>query len=779
MSAMQAAAPPQAITLEAPLDPGVLVFAALEGEDEINQPFRYHVSLFSRDRTVAATSLLGQSVTVTVDRAAGTRHFNGIVADFAVTEVGDDFARYAVTLRPSLWLLSLTSDNRIFQGLSVIEIVEKVLRAHGIKPNKDLLTRAYPPRDYCVQYGESDLAFVHRLLEHEGILYFFDHRPEGHEMRLADNPSRLPAIDGPRTLAWSPLAIETILDADYVTALRSAANLRTRKFVHTDYDFEKPSSNLAAKARDDAPTSVKESEVYRYPGNYVGFQRGDGLAQLRLDELQGTRLFATATTNAPRLRPGTTFTLAEHPRAEENVAYVVLRARYDIWDEPYRSGREPPGEKARGAGCKISVDLQPVGAPLRPERRTPRPVMRGLQTAVVVGPSGQEIFTDKYSRVKVQFFWDRLGRKDDGSSCWVRVSAAWAGAGWGFIQVPRIGQEVIVDFLDGDPDQPIITGRVYNAEQMPPYDLPDNATQSGWKSESSPGGGGWNELRFEDRKGAEEVYFQAEKDHTELIKHDENRNIGNDWSEKVGRDARQGIGRDRAEKVGQDKTTEVGRDRTVKIGSNDTETVGHDRSLTVRNDETIHVVGNSSESIDKDHSQQVSMNQTVRVSLTRKDEVGVDETRVVGAKQSIGVGASRSVKVGARQDHSVGGDDGTSVSGGQTLSVGKDQTTSVAGKQALKVDGDQGTEVGGARLVKVGKSQAHDVAEDAALTAGKTIRIDAADEITLVCGDASLLLKKDGTIVLQGKDVTIDASGKINAKASGDMILKGSAIHGN
>ncbi|RVC41610.1 type VI secretion system tip protein VgrG, partial [Mesorhizobium sp. M4B.F.Ca.ET.088.02.2.1] len=238
---------------------------------------------------------------------------------------------------------------------------------------------------------------------------------------------------------------------------------------------------------------------------------------------------------------------------------------------------------------RIVLGLAPTKLPYRPPRITPRPIMRGPQTATVVGPSGEEIFTDKYARVKVQFHWDRLGKKDENSSCFVRVSQTWAGSGWGFIQIPRIGQEVIIDFIEGDPDLPIITGRVYNASQMPPYGLPGNATQSGWKSNSSKGGGGYNELMFEDKAGSELVNFQAQKDHNLLIKHDRTKLVQHDQSDRIDHDAKHSVGHNLDEDVGNNKTVKIGVDQTTDIGNNDTETVGANRSLTVMANETIHV----------------------------------------------------------------------------------------------------------------------------------------------------------------------------------------------
>ncbi|EYD77450.1 VgrG protein [Rubellimicrobium mesophilum DSM 19309] len=768
------------IILKSPLDADRLLFAALDGQDEISRCFAFELEMVSPDPEIEASELLGKPVTISIGRdEAPKRHLNGIVSDFGFVSLAEGFARYRATIRPTLWLSSLSTGNRIFQNKSVVQIVEDVLKDYPQVKFEKRLRKSYPPREYCVQYGESDLDFVQRLLEHEGILYFFEHSEGDHLLVLADESGRLEPAEGLDTLRWQPDERANFQDGDFIVQWTATAAVRTRYYAHTDYDFEKPSANLFTKAT--APTSMgnDKTEAYHYPGNYLEFGRGDSLSSVRLQEIQAPRQTAEARATAPGLYAGATFTLTDFPREAENDAYLILRTRYRMWDGQYRTGMRQAGMSRADVGCEIAVDLQPASLPFRPARRTPRPLMKGPQTAVVVGPAGEEIFTDKYSRVKVQFHWDRLGKKDENSSCFVRVSSVWAGSGWGFIQIPRIGQEVIVDFLEGDPDQPIITGRVYNAEQMPPYGLPANATQSGWKSNSSLGGGGWNELRFEDKKGSEEVYFQAEKDHNELIKNDESRNIGHDWKEDVGHDATQAVGHDRAESVGNDKSTKVGRHRTVDIGANDTEHVHANRSLTVDIDETIHVVGNSTENIDKLHTQIVGMAQTVLVKAARSDTVALEEARVVGMDQTNAIGVSRSVTVGTSQSHSIGTDDSTTVGGGQTFQVGKDHASAIGGNQNLNVAGDQATQVDGGRMVKVGKDQGHDVTGNIAVKSGKKIVIEATDEITLKCGDATLVMKKDGTISTKGKDITLDGSGKITGKAGGDMVLKASKINQN
>ena len=760
------------ITVTTPLG-DELLFSEMSGHDEIGGCFAFTLRMASENLDIEPKDLLGKPVTVSVAPQEETRFFNGLVAEFRFVEIRDAHAHYSAVLRPWLWLLSNTTENRIFQNMSVVEIVEAVFGDYADAKYEKRLQGTYEPREYCVQYAESDLNFVQRLLEHEGIFYFFEHGDTEHRLVLTDDNSKLKAVPGFETIEYKPHTLTNLLEGDHVVRWSPVASVTSGAFVQTDYDFTKPGADLMSKSENPLGHSHDEGERYVYPGSYTELARGDHLTLVRTQEVQAPSHRVDAFGTARGLWSGATFRLADFPREVENDEFIVLRTDYRMWDDQYRSGADRT-EK----GFEATWKLAPKALPFRPERRAICPVMRGPQTATVVGPGGEEIFTDEYARVKVQFHWDRLGARDENSSCFVRVSSAWAGSGWGFIQIPRIGQEVIVDFLEGDPDQPIITGRVYNAAQMPPYGLPGNATQSGWKSNSSPGGGGWNELRFEDKAGSEEVYFQAQKDHNELVKNDESRTIGHDFSEDVGNDAQQSVGHDRTESVGNDKSTRVGNNRTVSIGVDDTETVGNDRKLYVKNDETIDITGSSSESIWRSHSQYVLLKQSVTVGGMRSDKVGGYESRAVGAWHSQTVAGYRAIAVGGYQKHTVAGSDATVIQGNQSLKVGKNQEVKVAGDQSFWVDGDGTYMISGPAFWNSEK--------DGTFKAAKNVLVEAGDQLTLKCGSATMVMKKDGTIAIDGKDITlngkdiaVDGSGKINVKASGDLTMKGSKINQN
>ena len=396
-------------------------------------------------------------------------------------------------------------------------------------------------------------------MEHEGILYFFEYGESGHTLVLADTTAKLKPAQGYATVPFHFEDSPARRDRDFLSEWLVTSSLRQAAYAHTDYNFETPSLSLLTQSEAEPVAKLFKGESYRQPGAHLELALGDAVAAIRREELQAPHVRVLAGGTARGLASGCLFTLENYPAREPErrapgAARRLPRGRPRV---PRRRSR------ARARAIASSSSVAPTALPYRPPRTTPRPVMRGPQTATVVGPGGAEIFTDKYSRVKVQFHWDRLGKKDENSSCFVRVSAAWAGAGWGFIQIPRIGQEVIVDFIEGDPDRPIIIGRVYNAAQMPPYGLPGTETQSGWKSNSSPGGGGYNELMFEDKAGSELVNFQAQKDHALLVKNDRTKLVQHDQSDRIDNNAKHSVGVNLDEDVGNNKTTKVGVDRTV------------------------------------------------------------------------------------------------------------------------------------------------------------------------------------------------------------------------
>ncbi|TIM10584.1 type VI secretion system tip protein TssI/VgrG [Mesorhizobium sp.] len=771
----------RATVVQTPVGADLLTFTHLVGRDEISRCLAYTVGFVSSSPEIDPLKMLGGAVSIEGE-SDPKRWFSGLVSEFRLTRIEDRLAYYEAVIRPWLWFLGNTTDCRIFQNMSVIEIVEEVFSKYSTAKFEKRLQGSYPPREYCVQYDESDLDFVQRLLEHEGILYFFEHDEGKHTLVLADAMSKLKPAPGYEKVPYHFEGQGSRRDVEYITEWIPGSSVRPGAYVHTDYDFEKPGADLMAKSAQPFSHKLAAGENYRQPGAHLDVGRGDSLAAIRREEIQAVHQRVAAVGTVRGLYSGCTFKLDGFPREDQNQEYLVVSAEYRLFDPGYRALADVESEN-----FKVILGVAPTALAYRPPRVTTRPIMRGPQTATVVGPSGEEIFTDKYARVKVQFHWDRLGKKDQNSSCFVRVSQTWAGSGWGFIQIPRIGQEVIVDFIEGDPDLPIITGRVYNASQMPPYGLPGSATQSGWKSDSSKGGGGYNELMFEDKAGSELVNFQAQKDHNLLIKNDRTKLVQHDQSDRIDHDAKHSVGHNLDEDVGNNKTVKVGVDQTTDIGNNDTETVGVNRSLTVGSNETIGIGSNSTETIGANHTQTIALIQTITVGAARIDSVGAAETRTVGAVQTNTIGASRSVTVGAAQSHTIAAADNWTIAAAQSVDIGADQSFAIGGAQSsqigkgrsAKIGADDATDVGGGHALKVGKGSGIQIAEDSSIKVGKNLVIDAGDSITLKCGSASITMKKDGTIVADGKDITLKGSGKITVKADGDVVVKGSTINNN
>lgn len=543
---------------------------SIQGAEAVSQLFAYDILALSDDATISADDLLGTPVAVGVETRDGTqRWLNGLVASFGIEGVDGRFFRYRLVMRPTPWLLTRASNLRIFQQKSVVDIVKAVLADYSV--NLDMqLTATYAVRTYCVQYRESDFDFVSRLLEEEGIFYFFRHSQDQHQWVLADGPgvhnpaegfASIEFLEGKVYVAERPVIREWQMRHEIQSGLMS---LR-------DYNFETPSADMTGVSESSGRRHAEaDHEVYDYPGLYPAAAGGKTRAQVRLDEARSRFGRYTGHTNVLGMAVGTRFTLGNHPRADQNIDYVVLATQVEVRQAGFESGED------RDAFHEVSFTLQRFSDPLRPQRVTRKPTVAGPQTAVVVGDGDAgDIIPDKYGRVNVQFHWDRLGKKNGQSSCWVRVASPSAGNGWGMISLPRLGQEVVVDFLEGDPDQPLITGRVHNAEQLPPYVLPDNATVSTIKSRSKQGKADeFNELRFEDKAGSEYVLLHAQKDRLEFVeetlrtvigKH-EHRTVKEDFKEMVVGEYHQTVDKDVKQLFGANVNTTVTDDLLIKTG---------------------------------------------------------------------------------------------------------------------------------------------------------------------------------------------------------------------
>jgi type VI secretion system secreted protein VgrG len=426
----------------------------------------------------------------------------------------DRFYRYQMILVPWLWNLTRTADCRIFHNQTVPDILTRLFKDLGYSDFDLRLTRTYQPREYCVQYRESDFHFVSRLMEEEGIFYFFEHTANQHVLVLCDASSMLQPCPGAGSYPYEPVGGPR--GGDALTSWVQTQAVRSAQYTLADYNFETPTNSLQVHTSTTATVGNNTRlEVYDYPGCYAKRPDGERYVKLRMEEEEAQHTQIHGRSDCRAFVPGYLFRLTHHYRREYNTTYLLTAVTHRAANNLLSA---VPASYANTFTCI------PKTTPFRPARVTPKPVVQGLQTAVIVGPKGEEIHTDKYGRVKVQFHWDRQGKRDDKSSGWIRVAQSWAGKQWGALFLPRIGQEVVVDFLEGDPDRPLITGAVYNAENMPPYQLPARQTQSGIKTSSSRGGGAvqGNELRFEDKKGAEEIYLHAQKDLTCVVEANEN-----------------------------------------------------------------------------------------------------------------------------------------------------------------------------------------------------------------------------------------------------------------
>jgi type VI secretion system secreted protein VgrG len=502
--------------------------------------------------------------------------------------------RYHLEVVPWLWLLTCTTDCRIFQALSVTEIITAIFDELGVKDYALELQGTYEAREYCVQYRETTFDFVSRLMEEEGIWYFFRHEEGKHTLVLADDPGAVQPCPGRTTARFNPETI-AVHEDEFVFSVSHEHSLHSTHVALRDFNFETPITALSVERDEQAPFGPFER--YDYPGRFADAAAGNRYAGMRIQEQTALRESVSGAGNCRGFTPGYKFDLKEHPRRDFNRSWKILSVTHEGEEEgSYQPGRGTPGNFAYTNRFEaIRADTQ-----YRPPRTAPHPVIAGAQTAVVTGPEGEEIHTDTYGRVKVHFHWDRLGKMDDTCSCWVRVSQGWAGKNWGMFFLPRVGHEVIVEFLEGDPDRPLITGRVYNAEAMPPHPLPANKTLSGIKTRSSKGAGteNLNTIRFEDKKGEEQLFIQAEKNQDIRVKADCFEWVGSNRHLVIKKDYLTKIENNLSETISSDRMTDIGRDSHVKVGGKEVREVAAGCS--------IKVGGDRADSIGANHAHEVT-----------------------------------------------------------------------------------------------------------------------------------------------------------------------------
>ena len=563
-----------------------MLLIAVDGQDTISRTYLFRIDLATHESDEEMRSLLGKPVTLTFSQHSELpgRPVHGLVRRISGCTVGpNDFRLWRAEVVPQLWFLSCVADCRIFQNQSVLDILQVIFKEHGLTDYEIRAQRGnYPKLDYCVQYRESALDFVSRLMERAGVFFWHEHQSEKHLLVIADN--NISAKD-------TGVSVEISQHAGIgnINALENDYSFLPGKWTLTDYNFETPRTRMEASS----PTVIdlplmRQHEIYDYPGEYSTREAGKDVAKLRIeaDEAMYHRMQGSGFT--AEFDAGRRIEVRNASKDHARCLLVEVHHRAEDRSQITSTAKPPHYDN--------DFVAIPAKVPFRPQRVTPRPFVRGPQTAVVTGPSGEEIYTDKYGRVKVLFHWDRLSKHDDTSSCWLRVSQAWADRKWGSIHTPRIGQEVIVDFLEGDPDRPIITGRVYNAQNEVPYGLPANATQSGIKSQTVQGSGS-NELRFDDKQGSEEVWLHAQKDLNAKVENDE--------------------------------TRKVGHDRTTTIHNNETTTIDADKDTTVKGKFKETVAGTETRSVTGDVSETFGANETAMVTGNVKQTIGGTFTQTV------------------------------------------------------------------------------------------------------------------------------------------------------
>src|SRR6266478_2025997 len=453
-------------SVKTPFGPDEVGLLSLEGTETLGRLPSFELQLISETKSLNPKQILGQTVGVTLNLGNGKqRYFHGHAIQFGRATFRDRYFVYQATVVPWLWFLTRATNCRIFQNKSVVDIVQKVCKDHGFDQIELRLKGNYTSWEYCVQYRETDFNFVSRLLEQEGIYYFFKYEEDKHTLILADSPSSHQPFPDYEQVKLRPISrVAAAEERERIRDFASEMKHVSGMFTHTDYDFEKPRSDLKTQSQMSGQYAKSSFEVYDYPGEYVKHDDGETWARTRMEEIHAEIEQGTGWGDSRGIAPGSIFTLEDSPFSQDNRSYLVTSVQYELRPTEFETGSEGSDQVFQ---CQFVV--QPSDTQFRPARVTQKPKTLGVQTAVVVGQQGDEIYTDKYGRIKVQFHWDREGKRDQNSSCWMRVAQAWAGRRWGTTFIPRVGQEVIVDFLEGDPDQPIVTGTVYNAEQMPPY----------------------------------------------------------------------------------------------------------------------------------------------------------------------------------------------------------------------------------------------------------------------------------------------------------------------
>lgn len=670
------------IAISTPLPKDELLLSSFEGTEQISELFNFQIEVLSKNHSIKPEELIGKTVSITINDKP-KRTFHGYINRFAYGELQSRNLRsYRMEMVPWLWFLSKTNNFRIFQELSAKDIITQIFGDLGFNDYQFNLSDTPLSREYCIQHNESDLNFVSRLLEEEGIAYYFEQKEGSHVLHLVDAANAY--------LECNDTGLEYSKEKglkEKITGWNHRYEFQKGKWTSNGYDFKVPAkAQIQTTDSTSKFANVKNYEHYEYQVTHdLADLKKQSTNRIEAEEVSISIIESTSVCSS--FFAGGKFKISKHVFSEEQGTYIITSIRHRAHDESHLAGSQGDSGYANEFNCI------PESVHFRPPLVHQKPKIYGPQSARVVGPAGEEIHVDEHGRIKVQFHWDREGKSDDMSSCWMRVMQPWAGAGWGTTFIPRIGMEVVVNFYNGDPDRPIVTGSVYNEENKPPYPLPASKTQSGIKTRSTKEGTkeNCNELRFEDKKGSEQIFMQAEKDFDIVVENNETLTVENNRTKSITNNETSSIGKNRDKSVGENQSESIGKSKSIDVGENHTENIGKNKT----------------------------------------------------------------VNVGANHSETIAGD--------MTLSVDKNQTETIAKNVTIDIGEDSTSSIG----------------KNANMDVGKALGFVAGDQIVLKTGSASITMKKDGTITIKGKNITVQGSGKINVKASSAVAIKGSKVTNN
>ena len=715
------------LQIQSPYGKGMTI-KTLQGNEGISQLYEFKLTLTSKDPNLGNNGI-GQPLTTSIDTEQTTRYLSGIITDFGYLHEDPDeldYHLYTCTVRPNLWYLSQRIDSRVFVDKTVLDIAATLLGELGINYQNNC-QNGYRTYGHSTQYQETSLDYLNRLFEQEGIYYYFEHSAGNHTLILADNNAQHKPILGKTTLPYHSKYIAAgTPDQAYIDTWQHTDHLNTKQVSVNDYNYQMAKTKLTASGSTHS-LGGQSTEQYDFYTNFKNPGQADHYKTVRTEDHKAHSQSITASGNVLTIAPGYTFSLERHPHQAANSEYLITQAHYDFQEAGHTTGDDL-------SHYRIDFTAIPKSHQYRAPRHTPKPRMLGTQAAIVTGPAGEEVYTNEYGDIKVQFHWDRYGPMNEKSSDWIRVIQGSAGGSFGSINTPRIGEEVLVDFINGDSDRPIVVGRLYNSANPPPWGFPAAAKKSGIKSKSfnSPLSN-FNELMFDDTASSELVNFQAQKDLTSLIKHDETRTVNHD------------------------RTTTIDNDETVMVKGNRTETVKQNETIT----------------IEQNRTETVQQNETITIQQNRTETVEQNETITINANRTESVKGNESISITGNRTKSVTGNETVAITGNQTVNVSQNKSESVSQSRSISVTQNQSNSVGLNHSHNVGENLSQTVGQNLQQNAGQSITssagttyvISAGDQIVLSVGSASLVMTSGGAIQLNGTSIEIGGSSNVHVAA--------------